>query len=98
MSMAPSVNVLGKQLQPCSTSPLTGFFRDSYCNTSPADTGSHTVAAVVSDDWLRFSAERGNDLRPILSGGCKWCLCVSRWKESFDAWKRGEISKEAVPR
>ena len=69
-----------------------------YCNTSPADMGSHTVASIVSDKWLAFSAERGNDLRPILSDNCRWCLCASRWKESFDAWKRGDISKDGVPR
>jgi uncharacterized protein (DUF2237 family) len=41
---------------------------------------------VVSDAFLDFSAKRGNDLRSIgLTGGCKWCLCVNRWKEAFDA-------------
>lgn len=69
-----------------------------YCNTSPADGGSHTLAAVVSKEWLEFSASRGNDLRPILSDGCKWCLCSARWLESFKAYKNGEIGKQAVPR
>ena len=69
-----------------------------YCNTGPADGGSHTVAAVVSQKWLEFSASKGNDLRPILSQGCSWCLCVSRWKQSLDAYKRGELPKEGVPR
>lgn len=82
----------------CGTDPITGFYRDGYCNTSPADAGSHTVAAIVSDSWLSFSASRGNDLRPILKGGCKWCLCAARWKESLDAWKRGEIEESVVPK
>lgn len=73
-------------------------FRQQYCNTGPADGGSHTVAAVVSQKWLDFSASKGNDLRPILSQGCSWCLCVSRWKQSLDAFKRGELPKEGVPK
>ncbi|UZJ55062.1 hypothetical protein CBS101457_004382 [Exobasidium rhododendri] len=96
--MEKSINVLGEPLQECGTSPVTGFFRDGYCNTSTQDNGSHTVAAVVTDKWLTFSAERGNNLRPMLSDGCRWCLCASRWKESLDAWKRGEIEKDAVPK
>lgn len=56
------------------------------------------MAAVVSQKWLDFSASKGNDLRPILSEGCSWCLCVSRWKQSLDAFKRGELPKEGVPK
>lgn len=96
--MEPSENVLGERLERCGTQPMTGFFRDGYCNTSAADNGSHTVAGIVSDGFLSFSASRGNDLRGLLSGDCKWCLCASRWKESFDAWKRGEIDRESVPK
>lgn len=69
-----------------------------YCNTGPADGGSHTLAAVVSQKWLDFSASKGNDLRPILSQGCSWCLCVSRWKQSLDAYKRGELPRDGVPK
>ncbi|KAL9938396.1 hypothetical protein V8E36_003019 [Tilletia maclaganii] len=81
----------GKKLQ------LLIFFCIVNSDTGPADGGAHTVAAVVSDSWLNFSASRGNDLRPILSNGCSWCLCVSRWKEAFDAYKAGQIPREAVP-
>jgi hypothetical protein len=56
------------------------------------------VAAVVLQEWLDFSASKGNDLREILSDGCSWCLCVSRWKQSLDAYKRGELSKNGVPK
>ncbi|KIS70595.1 uncharacterized protein UMAG_10871 [Mycosarcoma maydis] len=92
------LNVFGRPLGQCGTDPVTGFYRDGYCNTGPADGGSHTVAAVVSRKWLEFSASKGNDLRPILSEGCSWCLCVSRWKQSLDAYRRGELPKEGVPK
>lgn len=96
-NMDASENVFGQRLEQCGVQPVTGFFRDGFCNTSPADTGSHTVAAIVSDKWLDFSAARGNDLRGFLTGGCRWCLCASRWKESFDAFRRGELDRDAVP-
>ncbi|TKY87164.1 hypothetical protein EX895_003841 [Sporisorium graminicola] len=92
------LNVFGRPLGLCGTSPMTGFYRDGFCNTGPADGGSHTVAAVVSQKWLEYSASKGNDLRPILSQGCSWCLCVSRWKQSLDAYKRGELPKDGVPK
>ena len=44
-----SRNVLGGVLEPCSTVPLTGFFRDGCCNTSPAQTSSAT--APSSKSW-----------------------------------------------
>ena len=47
-------------------SPIkSGFFRDGYCRTSAADHGSHSIAGIVSKDFLEFSASRGNDLRVI---------------------------------
>ncbi|KAK0537916.1 hypothetical protein OC834_000615 [Tilletia horrida] len=98
MAMEPSINVFGKPLEPVGgTGPTTGFFRNGRCDTGPSDGGAHTVAAVVNDGWLKFSAARGNDLRPILSSGCSWCLCVSRWKEALDAYKAGHIPRDAVP-
>jgi uncharacterized protein (DUF2237 family) len=74
--------------------PRTGFFRDGCCNTSEEDVGSHTVCAVMSEEFLRFSRARGNDLstpRPELGfaglrPGDQWCLCASRWVE---AWRAG---------
>ncbi|WP_303704559.1 DUF2237 family protein, partial [Celeribacter baekdonensis] len=45
---SPSVNVLGGILAPCSTDPMTGYFRDGACNTCPQDSGSHTVCAVMT--------------------------------------------------
>ena len=89
----PSRNVLGEPLQPCSTAPPTGFFRNGCCDTSAEDVGSHTVCAVMTDAFLRFSKSRGNDLStPMpefgfagLKAGDRWCLCAPRWQEAFEA-------------
>jgi uncharacterized protein (DUF2237 family) len=88
---APGRNVLGGRLQSCSSTPLTGFYRNGCCNTGPEDLGSHTVCAVMTAAFLRFSAERGNDLstpRPEygfagLEPGDHWCLCAPRWQEAL---------------
>lgn len=77
-----------------------GFFRDGYCNTSSSDGGKHTVAGVVTPEFLAFSAARGNDLTSILSGGCSWCLCVSRWLEAVKAHEAdpSQFPAEIVPK
>ena len=81
-----SVNVLGQSLELCSNNPKTGFFRDGHCNTCAADQGSHTVCAVMTEEFLAYSKYVGNDLstpRPEfgfagLKAGDQWCLCASR--------------------
>ena len=81
-------NVLGGRLQSCSTSPVTGFFRDGCCHTGPQDVGSHTVCAVMTDAFLAFSLAAGNDLStprpefdfPGLKAGDRWCLCAQDGK------------------
>jgi uncharacterized protein (DUF2237 family) len=91
--MAQPTNVLGGTLECCCREPLTGFYRDGYCRTGPGDRGLHTVCAVMTDEFLEFSAEQGNDLRtpvpelgsPGLDAGDRWCLCVTRWQEAFEA-------------
>ena len=83
-------NVLGTDLVECGTDPVTGFFRDGCCNTSEADTGSHTVCSIVTREFLEFSKAAGNDLstpRPEwgfegLSPGDSWCVCAARWLEA----------------
>ncbi len=88
----PSKNVLGGPLASCSTSPVTGFFRDGCCNTGPQDVGSHTVCVVLTAEFLAFSKSRGNDLStPMpeygfegLKPGQRWCLCAPRWQEALD--------------
>lgn len=87
-----SVNVLGDPLQACSTDPVTGFFRDGQCNTCAEDSGSHTVCAVMTDEFLAFSKYVGNDLstpRPEyrfdgLKPGDSWCLCAARFLQAHD--------------
>ncbi|MBJ6372645.1 DUF2237 family protein [Sedimentitalea arenosa] len=87
-----SINVLGAPLAPCSTDPVTGFFRDGHCNTCAADHGSHTVCAVMTDEFLAFSKYVGNDLstpRPEfnfagLKAGDHWCLCAARFLQAHD--------------
>ncbi len=84
-------NVLGQELQCCCTSPVTGFYRDGFCQTGPMDFGSHTVCAELTAEFLAFSKSQGNDLItpipryqfPGLKPGDRWCLCVSRWQEAF---------------
>ncbi|HMP97674.1 MAG TPA: DUF2237 domain-containing protein [Kiritimatiellia bacterium] len=86
-------NVLGGALTPCSLGPMTGFFRDGHCRTCEEDFGSHTVCAEMTEAFLRFSAERGNNLItpnphwgfPGLKPGDRWCLCAARWKEAYNA-------------
>ena len=86
-------NVLGESLEVCSLEPLTGFYRDGYCNTGPEDVGSHTVCAVVTADFLAHQALIGNDLStpmpqygfPGLQPGDQWGVCAGRWLQSFEA-------------
>ena len=91
--MARAKNVLGTELEACSTSPLTGFYRDGCCGTGPEDTGLHIICAEMTAEFLRFSVARGNDLVtaqpafgfPGLKPGDRWCLCALRWKEALQA-------------
>lgn len=86
-------NVLGTELEPCSLSPLTGFFRDGSCRTGPDDAGSHTVCVRVTDEFLQITQIMGNDLStpqprhgfPGLKPGDRWCLCALRWQEALEA-------------
>ena len=57
-----SINVEGGPLWLCGSDPVTGFFRDGHCNTCAADQGSHTVCAVMTEEFLAFSKYVGNDL------------------------------------
>lgn len=91
MASSTQRNVLGLPLEPCSTSPLTGFFRTGCCETDERDLGRHVVCAEMTEEFLAFSKRRGNDLstpRPGFDGlrpGDRWCLCAARWKEALDA-------------
>ncbi|MFZ5574546.1 MAG: DUF2237 family protein [Pseudomonadota bacterium] len=91
--MSDARNVLGGLLQVCSMSPRTGFARDGVCRTGPQDLGSHTVCAQMTQAFLDFSRQRGNDLVtpvpeygfPGLKPGDRWCVCATRWLEAAEA-------------
>jgi uncharacterized protein len=80
-------NVLGGDLEPCGTDPMTGFFRDGCCRTGPADLGSHTICAVVTEEFLAHQQGIGNDLTtpmpeyafPGLVPGDRWCVTAANW-------------------
>lgn len=86
-------NVLGGPLAECGTDPVTGFFRDGFCRTSPEDVGSHTVCAVVTREFLAHQRAVGNDLVtprpewgfPGLRPGDRWCVVAVRWFQSYQA-------------
>lgn len=102
--MANARNVLGTELVPCSFQPMTGFFRDGCCRSGAEDLGLHLVCAEVTQPFLEFSRARGNDLItpvpefhfPGLQPGDRWCLCVLRWREAFDAGVAPRVVLEAT--
>lgn len=102
--MATAKNVFGTELQTCSLSPTTGWYRDGCCRTGPGDVGLHLVCARVTREFLEFSKERGNDLStpnpdadfPGLEPGDQWCLCVERWKEALAAGVAPPVVLEAT--
>ncbi len=97
-------NVFGDPLQPCSTSPLTGFTRDGACQTGAEDQGNHTVCAQVTEDYLAYSKQMGNDLStpvpaygfPGLQAGDRWCVCAARWLEAAEAGCAPPVVMEAT--
>lgn len=99
-----ALNVLGENLIPCSTDPMTGFFRTGTCDTCSDDLGQHTVCALMNDEFLQFSKERGNDLStpipafqfPGLKEGDKWCICMNRWIEAYEHDKAPKIDLAAT--
>ena len=99
-----SRNVLGEPLLSCSTAPMTGFFRNGGCDTSPDDLGSHTVCAVMTAEFLAFSRAAGNDLStpmpqfgfPGLRPGDRWCLCAPRWQQALQAGRAPRVSLRAT--
>lgn len=99
-----SKNVFGEPLITCSTEPMTGFYRTGCCETGPEDSGTHTVCAVMTEEFLNFSKSRGNDLItprpeylfPGLKPGDKWCLCALRWLEAHRAGYSPQVYLEAT--
>ncbi|OBG85893.1 hypothetical protein A5698_03425 [Mycobacterium sp. E136] len=85
------LNVLGEPLEPCSSDPLTGFYRDGCCSTGPEDLGSHTICAVVTAEFLLHQRSIGNDLStprpeyrfPGLQPGDRWCVTAVNWLKAY---------------
>lgn len=85
-----ALNIYGEPLASCCTDPMTGFYRNGYCQTGKDDYGTHIACAVVTDKFLAYSKTQGNDLItpnpdfhfPGLKAGDKWCLCITRWLEA----------------
>lgn len=99
-----ALNVLGTPLQPCSTDPVTGWFRDGCCRSDPNDAGMHWVCAQMTAEFLAFSRAAGNDLStprpefdfPGLRPGDRWCLCARRWQEAYAAGMAPPVVLEAT--
>lgn len=85
------LNVLNQPLQICCSNPMTGYFRNGFCQTDQSDHGRHVVCAILTQEFLDFTKSQGNDLTtprpefqfPGLKPGDKWCLCVLRWQEAL---------------
>jgi uncharacterized protein (DUF2237 family) len=83
-------NVLGGELEPCGTDPMTGFHRDGTCTCGPDDVGLHAVCAVMTAEFLEHQLSIGNDLVtprpewafPGLQPGDRWCVVTARWWQS----------------
>jgi len=94
-----ALNVLDQPLQLCSESPLTGFFRNGYCQTESEDRGQHTVCAVVDNAFLQYTLDQGNALLtprpalgfPGLKPGDHWCLCATRWQEAHQEGRAPKV-------
>ena len=92
MKLHDSLNVFGAPLEPCSVEPVTGFFRNGCCDTSDEDQGSHTVCALMTEEFLAYSKYVGNDLStpmekfgfPGLKDGDQWCLCAARFLQAYE--------------
>ena len=102
--MSNHLNVLGEPLKPCCMEPMTGYYRNGFCQFGVDDQGMHLVCVVVTEAFLSFSQEVGNDLStpreefhfPGLKPGDKWCLCATRWQEAFEAGLAPPVVLEAT--
>ncbi len=102
----PSENVLGGALEACSLAPMTGYFRSGACDTCAEDTGSHTVCAIMTDEFLAYSKYVGNDLStpapqfgfPGLKAGDRWCLCAARFLQAHDEGCAPKVNLRATHR
>lgn len=97
-------NVYGDPLEPCSRDPTTGYLRDGHCRHTDRDRGRHEVCAAVTEEFLTYSRAQGNDLItprpdldfPGLEPGDKWCLCLGRWLEAYEADRAPPVVLDAT--
>ena len=89
-------NILGTTLKPCSINPLTGFNRSGYCMTGEKDLGTHTVCAKMDQDFLDYTASKGNDLSSVVEAGDRWCLCQNRWLQAYQSGKAPKVIQSAT--
>ena len=102
--MAGAKNVLGTDLETCSTDPMTGFYRDGCCNTGAGDQGVHVVCVEMTAEFLEFSKAAGNDLStpvpmykfPGLKPGDRWCLCAQRWTQALKSGRAPKVKLEST--
>ncbi len=100
----PSLNIFGDPLEPCSSDPVTGFFRNGACDTCDEDQGTHTVCVIMTAEFLAYSKYFGNDLStphpewgfPGLKDGDHWCLCASRFLQAHDEGCAPQINGPAT--
>jgi uncharacterized protein (DUF2237 family) len=96
----PELNVFGEPLQPCSTDPMTGYFRTGGCMVGPDEVARHLVCCEMTDEFLAFSKSVGNDLTtpmpqhafPGLKAGDRWCLHILRWREALEAGRAPRVA------
>jgi hypothetical protein len=102
--MTEAKNILGGPLQVCSTDPMTGYYRNGCCDTGAGDMGAHVVCAQVTEEFLTYTKNQGNDLStprpqfnfPGLAPGDRWCLCASRWQEALESGVAPPVILEAT--
>ncbi len=89
--MSQKLNVLNQPLKLCCSDPVTGYYRNGFCQTDDSDRGRHVICAIITQEFLDFSFSKGNDVItarpefqfPGLKPGDRWCLCALRWKEAL---------------
>merc|ERR1712018_885123 len=73
--------------------PSNWLVLDGYCNTDEYDIGIHTVCGTMTEEFLEYTKNQGNDLStprgsfPGLKPGNRWALCAPRWLEAYRAGK-----------
>lgn len=97
-------NVMGTPLKGCCSDPMTGFYRDGFCRTGTGDHGVHVVCARMTEEFLAFSKQQGNDLSTpmpqynfagLKPGDC-WCLCAPRWQEALEVGMAPQVRLEST--